>query len=201
MVASERRIVNFNFFTPSMSTKHLNKHPADTVDDISRGRPSSHPSIGGPQSASPSPMDFFPLLEVNYMERLLTQNGIDIELDSTLDLNNQCSWADQADNRSPFPRSNVPSDQNKANTSNPVAHLTSINLAVTSANLEPFAIPYQADQPMDPILWDGSFSSISLFGIVKVLEGDTKNIACSLQRIATFIKQRPLGDRDGQDFP
>jgi len=51
------------------------------------------------------------------------------------------------------------------------------------------------------MLWDGSFSSISLFGTVKVLEGNAKNIACSLQRIATFIKQRPLGDRDGQDFP
>ena len=184
-----------------MSTKHPNKRPADTVDNISRSRPSSHPSIGGPQSASPSPMNFSSLLEVNYMECLLTQNGIDVELDSTLDLDNQCSWADQANNRSPFPRSNVPSDQNKANTSNPAAHLTGINLAATSANLEPSAIPYQANQPVDPILWDGSFSSISLFGTVKVLEGDTKNIACSLQRIATFIKQRPLGDRDGQDFP
>jgi len=51
------------------------------------------------------------------------------------------------------------------------------------------------------MLWDSTFSSISLFGTVEVLEGDAKNIACSLQRIATFIKQRPLGDRDGLDIP
>jgi len=51
------------------------------------------------------------------------------------------------------------------------------------------------------VLWDGTFSSISLFGTIEVLEDDTKNIACSLQRIATFIKQKPLGDRDGLDIP
>ena len=50
------------------------------------------------------------------------------------------------------------------------------------------------------MLWDGTFSSISLFGTIEVLEGDAKNIVCSLQRIATFIKQRPLGDRDGLDI-
>jgi len=54
---------------------------------------------------------------------------------------------------------------------------------------------------VDPALWDGNFSSISLFGTVKVLGGDTKNIACFLQRIATFIKQRPLGERNSSDIP
>jgi len=51
------------------------------------------------------------------------------------------------------------------------------------------------------MLWDSNFSSISLFVTVEVLEGDAKNIACSLQRIATFIKQRPLGDKDSLDIP
>jgi len=146
-------------------------------------------------------MDSSPPSEGNYAERLLAQNGMDVELDNTLDLDNQRSWADQADDRSPFPQSNVPSGQNEANTPDPAAHLTGINPAATSANLEPSAIPYQANQPADPTLWDGSFSSISLFGTIEALEGDAKNIACSLQRIATFIKQRPLGDSDGRDFP
>jgi len=51
------------------------------------------------------------------------------------------------------------------------------------------------------MLWDSTFSSISLFSTVEVLEGDAKNIVCSLQRIATFIKQRPLGNRDSLDIP
>ena len=63
------------------------------------------------------------------------------------------------------------------------------------------AILYQANQPADPMSWDGNFSLISLFGTVKVLEGDAKNIVCSLQRITTFIKQRPLSDKDGLDIP
>jgi len=68
-------------------------------------------------------------------------------------------------------------------------------------DLESSAIPYQANQPVDLQLWDGNFSSISLFGTDKFLNGDAKNIACSLQRIAIFIKQRPLGNKDGQDIP
>jgi len=83
----------------------------------------------------------------------------------------------------------------------PIAPPTDTNLAMTSINLEPSAILYQANQSADPTLWNGTFSSISLFGTIKVLEGDAKNIAYSLQRIATFIKQRSLSDRDGLDIP
>lgn len=54
---------------------------------------------------------------------------------------------------------------------------------------------------MDLLLWDGSFSAISLFGTSEFLEGDTKNIACSLQRIAKFIKQRPIGNKSEKDIP
>jgi len=54
---------------------------------------------------------------------------------------------------------------------------------------------------MDPTLWDSNFSSIFLFGTIKVLEGNAKNIVCSLQRIAIFIKQRPLGNKDSLDIP
>jgi len=37
---------------------------------------------------SPSPMDSFPPLEVNYAEHVLAQNGIDVKLDNTPDLTN-----------------------------------------------------------------------------------------------------------------
>ena len=95
----------------------------------------------------------------------------------------------------------MPLDQNEVSTPDPAIHSTGTNLATNPVNLEPSAIPYQANQPADPMLWDGNFSSISLFGTIKVLEGNAKNIMCSLQRIATFIKQRPLGDKDSLDIP
>jgi len=92
-------------------------------------------------------------------------------------------------------------DQNKVITPDLAPHTTGANLVTTSPNLEPSAILYQANQSVDPMLWDGNFSSIFLFGTVKVLEGDAKNIACSLQRITTFIKQRSLGEKDSLDIP
>jgi len=158
-------------------------------------------------------MDSSPPSEVNYAERILAQNGMDVELDITPDLTDQRSWVDQADDRATFPQSNMSLDQNEAITPDPATHTTGANLAGTPPppptprgpppppNLEPSAIPYRANQPADPTLWDGNFSSISLFSTVEVLEGNAKNIACSLQRIATFIKQRPLGNKDGLDIP
>ena len=67
--------------------------------------------------------------------------------------------------------------------------------------LEPSIIPYQANQPIDPLLWDGNFSAISLFGTEEFLNSNTKNIAYSLQRMANFIKQRPIGDKTEKDIP
>jgi len=124
-------------------------------------------------------MDSSPPSKVNYAEYFLAQNGMDVEGDNIPDLANQRSWADQADNRAPFPQGNTPY---------PTAPPTGANFAMIPINLESSATLYQANQPADPILWDGTFSSISLFGTIKVLEDNAKNIACSLQRIATFIK-------------
>ena len=56
-------------------------------------------------------------------------------------------------------------------------------------------ILYQANQPADPQLWDGNFFSISLFGVDEYLEGDAKNVMCSLLRMVAFIKQCLLGNR------
>lgn len=51
-------------------------------------------------------------------------------------------------------------------------------------------IPYSINQPADPQLWDGSFCPISIFGVNKYLEEDTKNIVYFLYRITTFIRQK-----------
>jgi len=113
------------------------------------------------------------------------------------------SWADQLDKRAQEASSqtSVPHDHNKAYPPNSVPQDNGINYLATPPDLEPSVIPYQANQPADLQLWDRNFSLIFLFGTDEFLDGDAKNIACSLQRIATFIKQRPLGDKDGQDIP
>jgi len=71
-----------------------------------------------------------------------------------------------------------------------VPHGIDTNNTLSSPSLEPLVIPYQANQPADPQLWNGNFSPISLFGINKFLTSDAKNIVgnCSLLRIAAFIK-------------
>ena len=111
-------------------------------------------------------------------------------------------WADQLEEREQDIPSqiNLPHVRNEANSSNPLPHVNT-NYLVSPLDLEPLAIPYQANQPADPQLWDRNFNLISLSGTDEFLAGNAKNIACSLQRIATFIKQRFLGDKNGQDIP
>jgi len=145
-------------------------------------------------------MDSSPPSEINYTERVLAQNSMDVEFDDIPSLaanTKQQPWADQDHNNcSSIPQDNMPLNQNEAH-----VHVNGANLSAITPSLESSAILYQADHPVDPALWDSNFSSISLFGTVEVLGGDTKNIACSLQRIATFIKQRPLGERNSLDIP
>ena len=71
-------------------------------------------------------------------------------------------------------------------------HSAEYNTIEPCPNTEPTAIPYQTNGPADPNLWDGNFTPISLLGVDEYLNGDAKNISCSLQRIAIFMKQRSL---------
>jgi len=73
--------------------------------------------------------------EVNYVECLLVQNGMDVKFDNISDLANQCLWVDQADDRASVPQSNTPFDQNEANTPDLAVHPTGVNLAATPVNL------------------------------------------------------------------
>jgi len=56
-------------------------------------------------------------------------------------------------------------------------------------------ISYQANQLMDPQLWDSYFCSISLSEIDKYLARNIKNIICLLLRMTVFIKQWSLDNR------
>jgi len=65
----------------------------------------------------------------------------------------------------------------------------------------PMVIPYSTNVPADPNLWDGNFTATSLFSTNKFLQNDVRNMACSLQRMACFLKQRSLEGRDGNNIP
>jgi len=58
-------------------------------------------------------------------------------------------------------------------------------------------IPYKANAPADPNLWDGYFGATSLFGTNEFLLNDAQNILLSLICIAEFVKQRNIINRDG----
>ena len=64
----------------------------------------------------------------------------------------------------------------------------------------PMVIPYSANVLADPNLWDGNFTATSLFGTNKFLQSDVCNMACSLQRMACFLKQRSLEGRDSNNI-
>ena len=104
-------------------------------------------------------------------------------------LNHQL-WADQLKEREQAltSQANVPHACNEANLPIPPPHVNGINYSVSPPDPEPSAIPYQANQPADPQLWDRNSNLISLFGTDKFLVGNTKNIVCSIQRITIFIK-------------
>ena len=44
----------------------------------------------------------------------------------------------------------------------------------------------------DSNMWDSNFMPIFLFGIDEFLTGNIRNIVCSLQRMAVFVKQWSL---------
>jgi len=50
-------------------------------------------------------------------------------------------------------------------------------------------------------LWDGNFCPIFIFGINDYLEGDAKNIAYSLYKMAIFIRQTKLEDKTASNIP
>ena len=78
--------------------------------------------------------------------------------------------------------------------------LTDISNKSIPHDLEPAAISYSTNQLTDPQLWNGNFCLISIFSINKYLNGNAKNIVCSLYRIATFVRQRKLEDKTTADI-
>ena len=89
-----------------------------------------------------------------------------------------------------------PSNENITPPTNHLEENTSTTTSMGSS-----VIPYSPNTPANLQLWDGNFAATSLFGTEEFLVSNTNNIACSLQCIATFIKQRSLQGKKVDDFP
>jgi len=65
----------------------------------------------------------------------------------------------------------------------------------------PSVIPYNANQPADLSLWDSNLGAVSIFGTKEFFAQDVANIIKSLDRTATYIRQRDLSCRDPNSLP
>ena len=82
-----------------------------------------------------------------------------------------------------------------------VPHSNDANNMLSPLELELSVILYQDNQFANTQLWNSNFASILLFSTDKYLVDDMKNIVCSLVRIAVFIKQQHLSNRNVFDIP
>ena len=161
MVAPTRELANT--LHPTISKPQINllelskQYPMDIETDFPRGRPiSSSPnsSRGVSVISAGSSMD--------YAERVQAQAS-------------NMTWAEQVEHGevhslslSYAPLKEVTPDtanMGPAVESMHVPHAAELNCENTPQDLEPLVIPYQANQPVDPQLWDDDFCPISLFGI------------------------------------
>jgi len=137
-------------------------------------------------------MDDSPPLDCDYAERVAAQNNMDIVADNTPPSAGPQKY-DFAMPPLQMPRAphedtlNQPSPADNFNTSPEPSPLT--------------VIPYSTNVLADPSLWDSNFTATSLFGTNEFLQSDIHNMACSLQRMACFLKQRSLEGHDGNNIP
>ena len=137
-------------------------------------------------------MDDLPPSDCDYTKQVAAQNNMNIMADNTpLSAGHQ-----KYDFAMPPLQTPRASHKDALNELSPADNFnTSLELS------PPMVIPYSANVPADPNLWDGNFTATSLFSTNEFLQSDVRNMACSLQRMACFLKQRSLEGRDGNNIP
>lgn len=191
-----RRFCEYTKFSPHAN--HM--HPPDSSIN-------SHPSMN-PRGCSLTPNG-----NTNQQRLLLAES---ISITSSLDYvermetqSTNASWTDQVnieDNIFPPPPNQLQDQSGKIEV---VISHTPLNLPQPSddntvslnSSIELSVIPYQINSSTDPNLWDGKIALILLLSVNKFLNGNAKNISCSLQRMAIFIKQCLLVTRNIYQFP
>jgi len=130
-------------------------------------------------------MDDSPPSDCDYTERVAAQNNMDTEADNAPSPDGPQKY-DFA-----MPPSQAPCAPHEDTLNDPSP---ADNLITSQEPSPPTVIPYSANVPADPNLWDGNFTATSLFGTNKFLQSDVHNMAC-------FLKQRSLEGRDGNNIP
>ena len=156
------------------------ERPPDTAVNIQWGRNTIRNNFSTPCSHSASTMDSSPLSEMDYAKRVATLNNqMDVEMSNPVGEGTRNCTPQQMQ------------DDHKAVLTTSCQHDSSTLL------VPPSTIPYEANAPADPNLWDGYFGATSLFGTNEFLLNDAWNISSSLIRIAEFVKQRNTTNWDG----
>jgi len=137
-------------------------------------------------------MDDSPPSDCDYAKRVAAQNNMDIVADNVPPSTGLQKY-DYA-----MPPSQTPHAPHKDALNEP-SPADNFNTSLEPSL--PTVIPYSANIPADPSLWDGNFTATSLFGTNEFLQSDVRNMACSLQCMACFLKQRSLEGRDGNNIP
>jgi len=166
--------------------------PEDDVYNIQHGCPTSHTSTNGLHSNSPFSMDNSSSpSEVDYAEHVAANCNMDIEI---MDLS-----LPSAENATSFSFSLPASDPRVPLEEAPNSAVTGYSDFSTEPSSSK-VIPYNANVPADPSLWDENFSATSLFGTNEFLNSDINNITCSLKRMAYFLRQQNVKKQDANSI-
>jgi len=182
MEVSELNLVNTMFETSQNPYENQPnpERPPDTAVNIQQGRMPLRNNFNTPRSLSASTIDSSPPSEMDYAERVATLNN--------------CMDVEMSNSPMDYTRNIVLQQMHSDNEVVPNASCQ-VNLSTLPVPLS--NIPYKANAPADPNLWDGHFGTISLFGINKFLQSNTQNISCSLICMAEFVKQRNITNCNG----
>jgi len=135
--------------------------------------------------------DFSPPLEVDYAERVAANCNMDIE---TTDPSRP-----SAENVTSFSFS-LPASNPRVPLEEALNSTTTSNIDISTQPSPPEVIPYSANVPADPSLWDGNFTATSLFGTNEFLNSDINNVTCSLKCMACFLRQRNVKDQNANSI-
>jgi len=156
--------------TPVTSDIVMNSHnlettteqPANTTVNIQHGCLTSWASVGGPCSSSPSPIDFYPPLNMDYAEQISAQNNMNIKVNSlgpTLTYGNHKLLFNFS---LPAFQPTYVNSMEMPNPSQAYEHDSSIESFPSTV------IPYSANVPANLSLWDSNFRATSLFSTNKM---------------------------------
>jgi len=125
-------------------------------------------------------MDDSPPSDCDYAKRVAAQNNMGIVADNAPLSNNSQKY------NFAMLSSQTPHASHKDVPNEP---FPTDNFNTPPEPFSPMVIPYSTNVPANPNLWDGNFTATSLFGTNEFLQSNVRNMACSLQCMACFLKQ------------